>query len=326
MLVHVLSAYPEPPQNPENIAAAWLKESALLDPFGKHRLCNDPDSADLVLFTEGHPGDDPFFLKVLSHPIRRKYAHKSLLYHDGDLAIPLMKGIFPSIRSRDYDPLCCRSGWYIARIEQPSIPPPRAGGLQPKYLYTFMGENNSPSRARLFSMPHPRGLVEDTTGRRLWSLPTSEEKAEFHRRFSEAILDSRFSLCPAGVGTGSYRFFESMEMGVAPVIISDQWVPFEGPPWESFSIRIAENQMHNLEGILHERACDSATMGRKARQVWEEWFSKPVAFHRMIEHCRVLLGQGIGIMPFIRSWIMLARPENAITLVRPLAKKYFYQR
>jgi hypothetical protein len=318
MLVHVLSAYPEAPILPNNFAAAWLRESARLDQFGQHFLCDDPERADLILFVESHLGDDPFFLKVIFHPIRRKYPEKCFLYHDADNAIPLMRGVYPSIRQGDYLQDRCRSGWYIARIEQPSMPPPKNRTVVPKHLYTFIGANNSRSRDQLLSMPHPMGFVEDTSNRRLWALPTATEKKAFHRRFSESILDSQFSLCPAGIGPCSYRLFESMELGVAPVIISDNWVPFDGPSWERFSIRIPERHIPDLRRILEERATESEAMGGAARDAWEQWISQPVSFHHLVESCYDLSKEKSGFLSPLRAWMMLSRPSNLRTLIRPV--------
>jgi hypothetical protein len=318
MLVHVLSAYPEAPILPNNFAAAWLRKSANLDPFGQHLLCDDPERADLILFVESHLGDDPFFLKVIFHPIRRKYPEKCFLYHDADIAIPLIKGVYPSIRQRDYLQDRCRSGWYIARIEQPSMPPPKNRTLVPKHLYTFIGANNSRSRGQLLSMHHPMGFVENTSNRRLWDLPTLAAKEAFHRRFSESILDSQFSLCPAGISPCSYRLFESMELGVAPVIISDDWVPFDGPTWDRFSIRIPERQIPDLERILKERATESEAMGRAARVAWEQWISHPVSFHHLVELCDDLSKEKCGILSPLRAWMKLAHPSNLRTLIRPV--------
>ncbi len=318
MLVHLLSAYPEAPILPYNFAAEWLRESASLDPFGQHLLCNDPEKADLILFVESHPGDDPFFLKVVFHPLRRKYPEKCFLYHDADTAIPLVKGVYPSIRSRDYLKDRCRSGWYIARIEQPTMPSLPEHKGSPSHLYSFLGSNNSLPRKRLFAMSHPMGLVEDTSNRRLWDLPTLTEKEAFHKRFSESILASRFSLCPAGISPCSYRLFESMELGVAPVIISDDWIPFEGPSWDRFSIRIPERHIPELARILEERATESEAMGIAARDAWEKWISQPVSFHRLVELCYDLSKEQCGFLSPLRSWMMLARLSNLRTLMRPV--------
>ena len=109
-----------------------------------------------------------------------------------------------------------------------------------------------------------------------------------------------------------------MELGVAPVIISDDWVPFDGPPWERFSIRIPERHIPDLEIILEERASESQVLGREARSAWEEWISQPVSFHRLVELCGNLSKEKYGFLSQLRAWTMLTRPSNLRTLIRPV--------
>jgi hypothetical protein len=65
---------------------------------------------------------------------------------------------------------------------------------------------------------------------------------------------------------------ESMSLARAPVIISDEWVPIEGPDWNQFAIFISEEQLEQLPTVL--RRCEDRweEMGRNARAAWERWF------------------------------------------------------
>ena len=74
-------------------------------------------------------------------------------------------------------------------------------------------------------------------------------------------------------------------LGRVPVIISDQWVPPEGPDWEKFSIRVRERRISGIPSLLESRRQDAATMGIAARAAWLEWFSEQASFHRTIEWC-----------------------------------------
>jgi hypothetical protein len=51
--------------------------------------------------------------------------------------------------------------------------------------------------------------------------PGSARK-EFTTKYAEAIQDSQFVLCLAGNGPATYRYFETMEMGRVPVVLSDE--------------------------------------------------------------------------------------------------------
>jgi hypothetical protein len=82
--------------------------------------------------------------------------------------------------------------------------------------------------------------------------------------------------------------YETMKAGKTPVIISDHWVPPEGPCWDQFSIRVSEREIPNLPKILSEREKDALKMGQLARSTWEQWFSKETMFDTIVEACKSL--------------------------------------
>jgi len=316
MKVHLLSAYPGPPVDPNNFAFLWLRESAAADPFRRHQVTDDPESADIILFVENHPGLDPYLLGVRSHPLFRRHRRKCFLYHDADIALPISRGVYPSIRRRDFQPDRCRSYGYIARLVHNSAIRYDPEPVERHWLYTFFGEANSAVRKAIFARAHPDGLVRDTTGHRLWEL-RGDAFAAFTRDYADAILKSRFVLCPAGLGPTSYRLFETMEMGRVPVILSDEWLPPIGPDWESFSLRLPEDRVGELSALLIPHAARCEAMGRAARQAWEDWFAKPVCFHRLVELCAELLATPASPFSALRPWWSLVRPPHAQNLLRP---------
>jgi len=208
MQAYLLSAFPGPPIDLNNFAYLWLQESAEQDPFGRHRLTDDPGQADIILFVENHAHpNDPYLLKVRYHPVYRRFPGKCFVYHDDDNAVPVLRGIYPSIRKRDYLADRCRSGGYIARIAQnDSIcydPAPR----KRRWLYSFFGEANSAVRFDLLTRVHPDGLVRDTSGARLWQMDPGPTRDVFTTQYAEAILDSQLVLCPAVCGPSTFRLF-----------------------------------------------------------------------------------------------------------------------
>src|SRR4051812_24109520 len=118
MQVYILSAFPGTPADSTNFAFLWLRESARQDSYKRHQLTNDPCTADLILFVENHAHEEPYLLSVRHHPLYRRFPKKCFLYYDGDNAVAVLRGIYPSIRYRDYLPDRCRSVGYIARITQ----------------------------------------------------------------------------------------------------------------------------------------------------------------------------------------------------------------
>ena len=96
-------------------------------------------------------------------------------------------------------------------------------------------------------------------------------------------------VCPRGVGTSTYRLFEAMEAGRAPVLLADQWVAPEGPDWSSFLLRIPEKRVVDLPEILRGHEPEAVERGAKARSAWDEWFAPDVRFHTAVEACLSIL-------------------------------------
>jgi hypothetical protein len=322
MNVFILSAFPGPPIAEGNFAAQWLKESAQADPFGKHVLAENAEDADLILFTEAHPETDPYFLSILGHPLYRKYSKKCFLYHDADRALPIIRGVYPSILKKDYRDDRCRSFGYIARVApNPFIRhAPRSDGNF-KWLYSFAGENNCQVRANIFSRPHPDGLVRDTTGRRHWAMPPGAERDEFMRTYAEILEASAFVLCPRGIGPATYRLYETMEIGRVPVILSDEWVPPPGPAWEKFALILPEKQGAHVDAIIREHAHKREEMGKLARSAWEDYFSKPVCFHRVVELCAQLMATPVKLFSQSMAVSKLLKTDQLRIQLRSLIKR-----
>ncbi len=85
------------------------------------------------------------------------------------------------------------------------------------------------------------------------------------------------------------RVFEAMEAGAVPVIISDDWIPPLGMQWEQFSLRIAEEDIGLIPSLLESRRSELYSMGRAARQVWEDYFAPDRIFNWLIDQARELI-------------------------------------
>src|SRR3954451_21195434 len=96
-------------------AVRHLRACAGQDRHNQHRLTDDPGSADLILFVEGH-GEDAageHFEQVRAAPLYREYAGKCFLYSGIDRVIPFLPGIYPSIERRWSCPGWTRGGCYL---------------------------------------------------------------------------------------------------------------------------------------------------------------------------------------------------------------------
>jgi hypothetical protein len=91
------------------------------------------------------------------------------------------------------------------------------------------------------------------------------------RTFVQNILSSYVSLCPRGTSASSYRFYESMQLGVTPCFIGDMDVrPFKDRiDWDSFSFFV--NSIDKLEDLLNKlNKQETIEMGKRAYLCWRD--------------------------------------------------------
>lgn len=263
-----------------------MKHSAELDTHGQHTLTDDPVEADLILFGEmGTSGQ--LAEMVRAHPYYRRFAEKCFVFDSGDLLLPTVPGIYASLTKDQYRLGYTRTGFYLYLIENAFITSRPCSGNE-KHLASFVGSRNThPVREGLFELGRSDICVKDTSSlsQRTTYHGDPSERARFWAEYADAIADAKFSLCPRGRGVGSIRLYESMKMGRACVILSDDWQPNDGLSWSEFSIIVPENQVRRIPEILERNEHRAVTMGARARQAWEARFSEQVRFHHVVELC-----------------------------------------
>ena len=285
--VLLLSATPRDDQTDYNRAPLEaLRESARVDRFRHHSLEENAYSADLIIFAE-YFGAGFHFELLRSHRVVRQHRAKCFLFCSNACVIPFVPGVYASIEKR----WCSRrttSGFYLGLPKNEFTTFTSPDDVLP-YLFSFMGSTaNAPVRRDLAQLRHPRAYfknTEDDFSRLLHYEMSPRDRRDYYRRYAELTKASKFVLCPRGIGTATVRLFETMRMGRAPVILSDDWVPPSGPQWDKFSIRVAERDFRRIPQLLTENEHLAVPMGQLARREWEEWFSPEVAFHRVVESC-----------------------------------------
>lgn len=100
------------------------------------------------------------------------------------------------------------------------------------------------------------------------------------RRYLEISSQSLTILCPAGDGTNSIRFFETLALGRLPVLVSAAPLPFEDRiDYGRFVLRIPPSDTARAGALLHDWLAgvpdrELLERCREARHVWETWFSR----------------------------------------------------
>lgn len=92
--------------------------------------------------------------------------------------------------------------------------------------------------------------------------------------FRQSLIDSTFSLCPAGSGPNSIRLWESLGAGSIPVILADTWAPpGDRRLWEQAAVFCKESpeEIKALPDRLAALAADPARLAQMRhamRQLW----------------------------------------------------------
>ncbi|HEV3272932.1 MAG TPA: exostosin family protein [Candidatus Methylacidiphilales bacterium] len=281
--IHLLTVHPE--SDPRSRGGYdSLVESARLDRMKTHSLVEDPEEADIILFTEINTGR--LCEEVRRHPYVRRFREKCFLFSNDWGVVPFLPGIYTSLEKSWYSPSRTRPGFYLSCRMNPLV---KFEPDTPRdFLYSFMGDvQTAPVRSVLAQLEHPRGFFVDASlesQAAMWGA-SAEEWAIFWKRYVDVGQRSKFILCPRGLSPSSIRLFETMCMGRVPVILADEWVRPEGPQWESFSIQVPEREARSVPGLLEEKEGAALEMGLLARAEWEKYFSPGVMFHRVVNLC-----------------------------------------
>lgn len=320
--VVLLSATPRDDRKREHLAPLDdLRESAAADRIGVHRVTDDPHAADVILFVESY-GAGWHFERVRRHPFTRRYREKCFIFCANPFVIPFLPGVYTGVDER-WASRRTVSGFY------PNVPKSRFTTFTPPshdlpYLFSFMGSlDTAPVRRQLAQIVHPRGFFQDTAAdfaRALHGKMDEREQDDYQRRYAEVTKASKFVLCPRGLSVSSIRLFETMRMGRAPVIVADGWIAPPGPAWEAFAMRVAERDCARIPQILEEREAEAVEMGGRARVEWLEWFSREVAFHRVVEYCLAIRERRVVPERFARwpVYLQYLRPFHFRKLARRL--------
>lgn len=229
--------------------------------------------ADIILFTQCawlHDGDscDWRLTRVAEHSLCRRHPEKVYVYDERDRPWLRFPGLYVSMPAGHFRPQ-----WQIAcpyfLYKSPVVDDLPADDT---FLFTFVGSPSARCREAIYELHHPRGFVERVTGFRPWD-PASLDFRARRQHFVEIMARSKFVLCPRGLGTSSYRLYETLAASRVPVILADAWVPPNGPRWEQFTIRWPEGKVAELPSYLESREVDVPELIRRGSEEFKRWFA-----------------------------------------------------
>ena len=289
----------------------------------------DPVAADLVIF-----GSDEIAY-VNASELYKAFPGKSISITESDIPTFRLPGLYASnTRSWITRSRTRTVNYFLSQIDRPNLEVRQRIGhaSEKRYLYSFMGGSNSWTRKRLLrSVPsRPDTLIQATDSYNHWNADKSPEtKALQRQRYAEVMAASRYILCPQGCGVSSYRLFESMSLGIAPVILSDKWRPVEGVDW-SFALFVPERRLKEIDRIVRQHADEWEGRGQIAQQTYNAFFAPEVVPQRLHEHLLALLATrspvSEGVMAVVTGVRAATRQAywNAYGVVKILALKGFH--
>jgi len=193
-----------------------------------HFLESDPSSANVIIFGS----DEISYIK--RNPLYNAWKSKAICISEEDIPNFILPGLYvANMKSFITSSRAKTINYFISERDAPNLEVRRFADrkVDKRYLYSFMGGSTSWARKRLFRLVHSKSdtLIEATNSYNHWTTDQTgiQDRASQNLRYAQVMALSKFVLCPRGCGLSSYRLFESMSLGVAPVIISDQWQPIE---------------------------------------------------------------------------------------------------
>lgn len=256
----------------------------------KYAITNNPKDADFILVCDAF--FDNYGEGILKNEILKKYTNKCFLLSNIDRPLPMFRGILTSAEKSFFNFGRIRSCSYTAALtnfRNPFIHEYFLNNEKPvekKFLFSFIGRDSDPIRRAIFLNDFDRNdiLIKNTENSfNLYNRNNDFSKEQQY--YFETLLESKFALSPRGWGANSYRLFEAMMLGVAPVIISDEWILPKGPDWKSFSLIIPSKDINSLEKVIIENEYRYLEMGIKAKEAFLKYFDDKVFFEYIINNC-----------------------------------------
>jgi len=272
MKIYITSAYSEHPTL--DVVTALAK----LDTVQAHQLCESPHEADVILFVENAHFDDYLFRRLRADPLVKKYPKKVYMFNEVDKPWAVLPGLYPSMPKNYFQENRQVSfGYFKTPNDFVKDIYKSSSSLERKWLFSFVGAMSHRCRKSVMALSEEMPSIQDTSDFNVWHC-SADTKAVHGRHYADIMASSNFVLCPRGLGTSSFRLFEAMEAGRAPVVISNQWVEPDFVNWD-FAIRIPEHKIKSIPAHLASIKDEALERGLAARAAWEQYFAPDRIFH-----------------------------------------------
>ena len=251
---------------PETPILNLIKQTMLSS--GLAEEVQSPDKADAIIIQENNEYKDHRYInKLLADRFVSNYIDKIFTISEDDSATGVFRGLYASIPKKRFDRRFHRAVPYIRFANE--------------YVFTNQQKVNAAYLAGWFgnikSNPIRKQLVEKWEGDPAFSIKHTHSwynhGDDEKKAYVALVLNSKFSLCPAGWAPPSPRIYESMALGRCPVIISDEFVKPQGLNWEEFALFYPENCVTKIDVFLRKHEEQFQQRGQKAKENWDRFFA-----------------------------------------------------
>jgi len=263
-----------------------LCEMATQDTKANHTLVDSAEDADAILFVENAHFDDYLFKTVREHELVKRFPEKVFMYNETDNPWSALPGLYCSMPNRFFQPGKQVAFPYLVTPND-FIKHVHTWDVERRWLFSFVGSASHRSRKKVLALSKTSEGVHDTSEFNVWDC-SKDAKASVGKHFAQTMAESKFMLCPRGIGTSSYRLFETLEAARAPVVIADQWVPTPHIDWD-FAVRVSERDINSIPDILRSIEDEAEDRGRAARAAWESAYAPSVLFDTVADSIEWLI-------------------------------------
>jgi hypothetical protein len=234
---------------------------------------NDPRIADALIIHEEYSFKNfNHKNKLLADSFISKYISKLYTINFDDSATGLLKGLYSQIPKLRLNPrlhvAVPNAFYYVNELAFSE----KKENINPKFLGSWRGNLFSNKvRTRLLHFLKSKTDCQIVHTNSWWNHSVEEK-----REYINLILNSKFSLCPAGWTSATFRIYESMALGRCPVIIADNFVPPTGPDWKSFAFFYPENKLKDLHSFLIQNEKFYLQLGLKAKEAYKNFFGAQI--------------------------------------------------
>lgn len=273
-------------------------------------LIDSAEKANIILFFYSSRNDTAKWIR--KHPLISDFPQKCMCFSEVDRPFSYLPGIYVSASCNMMFRYRVRSYNYITfgkygELRNDAIENAGNDIVEKYFLFSFMGRLTHRCRRRILELyQNDEDLFIDSPDYNHWLDSRDKASANHREKYRDVARQSYFALCPRGDGLNSIRLFEMMEMGICPVIISDNWLLPKGPDWNSFAVFVKERDVSNLKLQLSLLQGEATERGRRARQEWEQWFAPEVQADRIGGLLKDILGDVRYPEKIVRKIIRIA--------------------